>query len=250
MSIDRRLHIETFRVYTDDVLSRPEVHRGVAVVSFWNNGMPARFLDFLMNPDETDAASTYKGNLAYKLDDQDPPEVVDGKVFEMGLDANLYGGNFSTNLFFPNQVFSKKGRQTGRFALACLKDNSPESVKNRRAANIVRLNSAQEVQTLPSPHRGSSVLLINEQSPVIIRDGGNQKVFRHTKYALRYDSRTGLNVSEYEERDEPLDWPDFGGDKGGSDREPRNPIVPLHSGSVEVEPDELEVVEAYPPREA
>ncbi|HET9850168.1 MAG TPA: hypothetical protein VFP35_00865 [Candidatus Saccharimonadales bacterium] len=238
MTAQAKLHVETFRVYSDDVLAEPTVRRGAAVVSFWNNGMPARFLDFLMDPDQTDAASTYKGNLAYQLDEADPPEVSDGRVYEMGLEAGYFGGNRSTSYFFPNKVYSVEGRQMGQFALACLKNDSVQSSAGRRAANIVRLGTASEVQTLASPFRGSSLLFMHEHSPVVIADGGEGKAFADTKYQLIYDRRAGLRVEPYE------GWP--GDDFGGSDREPRQPINPQTSGAIEVELSEEAEFRAYP----
>jgi hypothetical protein len=240
----RKLIAETFRVYTDDVLAGPAVHKGAAVVSFWNERMPAKFLDFLMDPDSPSMMSTYKANLAYRLDEEDPPEEVSGKVYELGLDPRMFAGGVGVNILAPNIVRSTRGESMGNFALACFIDDLPSSVGQRKAANIFSRGNAKELQSFGTPQRGSSLYLISHGSEVGISDGGHMDVTPHAAYTIRYDKSEGLLISRGEpKRGLNIDFPDFpsgpedeGGDiGGGSDRVRPKPHLPLHSGAAELE---------------
>lgn len=176
-----------------------------------------------------------------------PPYMHRRIVTTFSLDASIKRGDAEalTHDYYANPlwVYVPVERSLGQAAVVSLIDRNPHSYRIG-AANI--LDRDEEVITLHelragdgSDAAGVSVLLVPEgKSLKFQRDfiNPNDRI-SSTKYRLKYDpdSHCGILLRPDMPNGHTRPKDEGKGDEGGSDREPRNPLVPRASGAAEVE---------------
>jgi hypothetical protein len=218
-----RVNIETFRI-TNGEVPKLTVERGFAT-------------------DSPGASARYIVPPRIKLDVSDRPEINEaGDVTEFSADATIMATSWyelsRLSAYAPAELV------VGRAALILLKEIDSRAYHTDRAIQWDAEQSAREVMSYHKhrdegdPEIRSSLIMLSDSGKISLSDftaAGNW-----ITRTITYDpySQEGLIIDpglEPDESEEPDD-----SDEGGSDREPRNPLIPQASGEAEAEIPECE----------
>jgi hypothetical protein len=241
-----RVNVETFRI-TNGEAPKLKVDRGFAVAEIGDHEATSLYLNPLAAPGRKDKDVPYRHreyNHIMKLDRRDSPEVgIDGTVNEFSTGPAIkLASAFELHKLL---AYAPVELAVGRVALILLKEIDPR-VYHARGAVLWNGNSLAkgildyhnfEERAEGDPELRASLIVLSEHGSLELTDiSGGEGIDRK----LTYDpySQEGLKVDPSLEPDEPEGPEDF--DEGGSDRQPRNPLIPQASGEAEAEIPERE----------
>jgi hypothetical protein len=257
-----RSNCETFRVSTGGQNREVTTERGMAVVSSWIYGEQGTFIDPQIEPGYGESyPPSDTERLFMRFDAQEPPMTANGVVSKLSVGmeawASLHAGlRLAEDDIDPLSVYEAVAEDegVGKIALLSIIDRNPQSFRlgganlNHQSSEGYKILKDYRAGEVALGGAGISVVMLKEDGRVVVvhkplRDREERK------YSLRYvpNSHEGIYITPItrlgdDPRGETTD-PRDEGSGGGSDREPRRPVIsPLDESGAEAELPEEQVV--------
>lgn len=266
------VNAETFQLRTGEDIRPLTAERGLAVTTV-NFHRPAPYQRKYLDPQIEPYHTTSLGRapieqMLLELDKQNPPKVLERSgdkdlgiarsndlVYSCSVDIEslrellneLTKGHHTE----PAKIYRNVINPAGRIALVSVIDHTPASHTFGEPYDL----SVEGPSMLLFGFRadgmrpaGAALVVVPEDASMVVGHSlrtGKTETRRQVRFTYRPDSQRGFELTfahppgRDEEAPEEQDWlegDDDREDSGGSDREPRNPLWPASSGTVEADP--------------